>query len=207
MIKEIVGKKLGMTQVFDDNGNLIGVTILKIEPVLTLEKIEYPKGPRVKVGCFKVGEKKEKKIKRPCAGYFKKLKVASFRMIREVMPDAQTEFEAKKEVGVEIFQETTYVNVQARSKGKGFQGGMRRHNWRGQPATHGSTTHRRVGSVGASAYPSKIVKGHRMPGHMGNRTTTVKNLRVVKVDTQGGLLFVEGSVPGSTGSLVVIKKR
>jgi len=237
MIKEIYAKKIGMTQNFDAEGNLSAVTLLEVEPVCLLQEVDYPTKKRVRIGCFKLTEKKAAKLKKPLAGYFKKLGVGAYKLVREVAPgpaievavpdsagekaeasqdQAKETAEVKKkteakpepnpEIGVDLFKEGDVVDVQAKTKGKGFAGGMRRHHWSGQPRTHGSTTHRRVGSVGASAYPSRVIKGLHMPGHMGNNLRTTKNLKVVKVDKDKNVLFVSGCVPGARGAVVRLRK-
>jgi len=262
MIKEIYGKKIGMTQIFNDEGNLIATTLIEVEPVYALEKIDYPNKTKLKIGCFKIEEKKQGKIKKPIKGYFDKLDITPYKLVREVeieegadlsfekkqaLPEQKkaeetptpleansdtppkTEEEAQevkndeasleqeevkqegqsgdpREIGVSIFNEGNVIDVRAVNKGKGFAGGMKRHGWSGQPKSHGSTSHRRIGSAGASAYPSKIIKGLGMPGHMGNKFRTVKNLKVLKVDTKNNLLFISGNIPGARGALVQIKK-
>lgn len=211
MIREIYGKKVGMTQIFDQEGDVHPVTLLEVEPVCILEKMEYSGKTRVKIGVFPVSEKKATKLKKPLLGYFKKLGVGPYKLIKEVEPEPGVDFSFKesqdsRKVGVEIFAEGELVAVRAKSKGKGFTGGMKRHGWSGQPKSHGSTSHRRIGSVGSSAYPSRIIKGLGMPGHMGDKFRTVANLKVVKADKNNNLLFVEGSVPGSRGTIVMIKR-
>lgn len=230
MIKEIFGKKIGMTQFFDGEGDLIGVTLLEVEPVSILEEIKYPAKTSVKIGFCQVSEKGIKKLSKPQQGYFKKLGINPYKFVREVPLDGNTKVEEvkqeldphkpevseiesrneqkmEKKAGVEIFKEGEIVDVRSKSKGRGFAGGMKRHGWHGQPMSHGSMTHRRIGSAGSSAYPSRIVKGHRMPGHMGNAYRTVRNLKVLKIDQEKQLLFVIGSVPGSRGTLVKIIKK
>lgn len=204
MLREIFGKKIGMTQIFDDQGNLVSVTLVEVEPVCILEKLERPTKTKVKIGCFKLNDKKAARLKKPIIGYFGKLGISPYKIIKEV--DAQEEVEAKKEVGIEIFNEGDKIDIRGKTKGKGFAGGMRRHGWSGQPSSHGSTTHRRIGSVGASAYPSKIIKGLRMPGHMGNVNRTVKNSKILKIDKDKNVIFVKGAVPGSRGTILTIKK-
>jgi large subunit ribosomal protein L3 len=205
MIREIFGKKIGMTEIFDDKGDLVCVTLVEVEPACILEKIDYPKKAKAKIGCFKLTDKKAARIKKPVAGYFGKLGISPYKLVREV-DIGEGEIETKKEVGVEIFNEGDTVDIQGKTKGKGFAGGMKRHGWSGQPGSHGSTTHRRIGSAGASAYPSKIIKGLNMPGHMGNVNRTTKNVKVVKVDADKQLLFIKGAVPGSRGTVLKIKK-
>lgn len=241
MIKEIFGKKIGMTQIFNEEGNLQGVTLVEVDPVGILEEINYPKKKVVKIGCFKLSPAKAKKVKKPVLGYFNKLGVPPYKYIREVIADDKPfpgedkaaapvkdsvpEGEAvpekdindkkvnkdkedkNKEVGVDIFKEGEIINVRARSKGKGFCGGMRRHGWSGQPKSHGSMTHRRIGSAGSSSFPSRIIKGLHMPGHMGNAYRTVKNLKIGKIDKDKNLVFINGSIPGSRGTVVKLIKR
>lgn len=208
MIKELLGKKIGMTQIFAQNADFIGVTALEIEPACILEKVIYSKGMKAKVGYFKVPQNKSNKIKKPILGFFNKIGVPPYKIIKEVdiEKDKGEEIEVRKEIGIDIFKEGDVVDVRAKSKGRGFQGGMKRHGWRGQPRTHGSTTHRRIGSAGATTFPGRIIKGIKMPGHMGNSFITVKNLRVVKVDNQKNILYIRGSVPGAYGAVVSIKR-
>jgi len=208
MIKELLGKKIGMTQIFAQNADFIGVTALEIEPACILEKVIYSKGIKAKVGYFKVPQNKSNKIKKPILGFFNKIGVPPYKIIKEVdiEKDKGEEIEVRKEIGIDIFKEGDVVDVRAKSKGRGFQGGMKRHGWRGQPRTHGSTTHRRIGSAGATTFPGRIIKGIKMPGHMGNSFITVKNLRVVKVDNQKNILYIRGSVPGAYGAVVSIKR-
>lgn len=219
MIREIYGRKVGMTQIFSEEGSPLAVTLLDIEPVYLLEKVSYSRKVKVKIGCFKIDEKKVNKLKKPIRGYFEKLGVSPYKFIREVDVENNFDFPSPKaddksksstgdprQIGIEIFKEGDLVDIGARTKGRGFAGGMKRHGWSGQPCSHGSMTHRRIGSAGASSFPSKIVKGHNMPGHMGDDFRTIKNLKILKVDKDKNLLFIKGSIPGSRGAIVLIKK-
>ena len=205
MIREIYGKKIGMTQVFDEEGNLLPTTLIEVEPIYVLEKVEYPTKTKAKIGCFKIQEKKIGKVKQPVKGYFDKLGISPYKLIREVDIEEGALVDPCQ-IGVEIFEVGEKVDVRAKTKGKGFAGGMKRHGWSGQPAAHGHTTHRRLGSAGASAYPSRIIKGLGMPGHMGDSFRTTKNLKVLKVDKEKDLLFIQGNVPGARGSIVSLRK-
>ncbi|HIE35766.1 MAG TPA: 50S ribosomal protein L3 [Candidatus Omnitrophica bacterium] len=205
MIKEIFGKKIGMTQIFDSEGNLEAVSLVEVEPVCILEKVEHPNRTKVKIGCFKIEKDKIKKIKKPISGYFNKLGVDPYKLIREVEIEGTNNIEEKREIGIEIFNEGDIIDVRGKTKGRGFAGGMKRHGWAGQPASHGSTTHRRIGSAGTTTYPGRILRGHRMPGHMGNVFRTIKNLKILKIDKEKKLLLIKGAVPGSRGSIVKIK--
>lgn len=207
MITEVVGKKLGMTQLFDEDGNCIGVTLVEVAPVCILEKVSYSTKERVKIGCFKIPQAKQQRVKRPLLGYFKKAGVSAYKMLKEVAPDPNQECAPGKEVGVEIFEEGEEVHVRGKIIGKGFQGGMKRHGWHGQPGSHGSTSHRRIGSSGASTFPGKVIKGIHMPGHMGDAYRTIKNLKIVKIDKERNVLFLKGAVPGSRNSIIEIKKK
>jgi large subunit ribosomal protein L3 len=222
MLKEIFGKKVGMTQVFTADGNMVGVTLVEVEPVCLLEKHDYATKSVARIGVFPVVEKRIGKVSKPVAGYFKKMGVKPYKYIREVPIDKSADLsflnqvEAKegeekkeilsREVGVEMFKEGELVHVRAKTKGRGFAGGMKRHGWHGQPASHGHMTHRRIGSAGSNTYPGRSLRGLRMPGHMGDKPLTIRNLQVVKVDVDKKLLFLKGSVPGARGSFVNIQK-
>lgn len=229
MIREIFGKKLGMTQIFGSDGALIGVTLIEIEPVCVLEEIKYPTKAVARIGCFKWPENRQKHIKKPVLGYFKKLGVAPYKLIREVAIDKLAvknqaaapsdkpveqkadeqkagEPKARPEVGIEMFNEGDIVNIHGTTKGRGFAGGIKRHGWHGGPGAHGSMTHRRIGSNGANTDPGRVVRGHHMPGHMGVDYRVVKQLKVVKIDKEKQLLFVAGSTPGFKGSVVAVEK-
>lgn len=239
MIREIFGKKIGMTQIFDKDGTHLGVTLVEVEPVCVLEEITYPTKKRAKVGCFKWPENRLNHVKKPLLGYFKKLGVSPYKFIREVAFDGsafpvdasvspeivkpaegaeavsaenidskevQKPQTLKREVGVELFNEGDIVTIHGTTKGRGFAGGIKRHGWSGGPGGHGSMTHRRIGSNGANTDPGRVVRGHNMPGHMGNVYRVVKNLKVVKIDKEKNLLFIQGSVPGARGSVVSVAK-
>lgn len=177
----ILGKKLGMTQVFTEGGELVGVTAIEAGPCPILAI-------------------KEKSIQ---LGFGKK---TSSKFIREVFKDPAKEYKAGEEVRVALFKAGDFVDVTGISIGKGFQGGMKRWNWHGGPMTHGSMSHRRVGSMGSTTTPGRVWKGHHLPGHMGARRTTIQNLRIVKVDTENNLLLVRGAVPGNKNSYLIIRK-
>jgi len=195
-----------MTQVFTDDGSMVGVTLVEIEPVCLLEKVDYSTKTVARIGVNKVPENRVAKVKKPVAGYFKKLEIAPYKIIKEVPIEKDAELAPKSEFGVDLFKEGEIVHVRAKAKGRGFQGGMKRHGWSGQPASHGSMTHRRIGSAGSNSDPARTFRGLRMPGHMGDKPLTVRNLKIVKIDAEKQLLFLKGSVPGARGSFVNIKK-
>lgn len=243
MIKEIFGKKVGMTQIFDNVGNQIGVTLVEVEPVCVLEKVQYPNKTMAKIGCFKVKPNRIEKLKKPYLGYFKKLGLEPYKLVREVSVTDNFDFSAivakkedkgqpkkseavseasesskqadskteeantpQREFGIEIFTEGEIVDVQAKSKGRGFSGGMKRWGWHGGPGGHGSMFHRRIGSNGSNTDPGRVLKGIGMPGHFGDAWSTVKKIKIVKIDKEKKLLFVKGSVPGGTNGVVKVKK-
>jgi len=205
MIKEIFAKKIGMTQIFDENAELVGVTVLEVGPCTVLEEKEYPRKKVVKIGYQEV-TKENRKIK-PAAGYFNKLGTPYFRTVKEVAKLVDGPVEKGTILSASVFAENDMVDIIGTSKGRGFQGGMKRHNWSGQPASHGSMTHRRIGSNGANTTPGRVVKGKTMPGHMGDERVTVKNLKIVKVDAEKNLVFLRGSCPGHNNGTVIIRKQ
>jgi large subunit ribosomal protein L3 len=200
----ILGRKLGMTQVFDESGRMLPVTVVEAGPccvvqVKTKEKEGYE---AVKVGFSEI--KKEKKVNKPMGGVFKKAGLKPYKMLREFpMGDVKVgEF-----VTVEKFKKGDVISVTGVSKGKGFQGVMKRHNYAGGPASHGSMFYRAPGSIGASSFPSRVWKNKGLPGHMGDERVTVKNLRVADVNVEQNLLLILGAVPGSKGTYLEIRKE
>lgn len=308
MIKEIFGKKIGMTQMFSPEGELIPATVVEVEPACVLEKITYPNKQRAKIGCFKIKDTKVSKVKKPQKGYFEKIGVPPYKLVKEVEIEKDADFsfseesekkpesaqakvekkevhqpenignagkeeqsqketlqgskddsvkeqdkavkkeqdkeeakEDKKEnnqaketvpeegkqedksldkgqteeekktpsryLGVEIFSQGQLLTVRSKTKGKGFAGAIKRHNMQRQPSSHGSGMHRRVGSVGPSATPSKIAKNKKMPGHLGAAYRVTKNLKVLKVDKEKKVIFIRGNISGSKGAIVRLTKQ
>jgi large subunit ribosomal protein L3 len=199
MAHAILGKKIGMTQVYSEDNRVINVTVIEAGPCAVLSVKEKS----VQVGFDPV---KEKHLTKPEIGYFKKLKLEPRRLIREVIKDPAKEYKVGEELKVDMFLAGDYVDVSGISKGKGFQGGMKRWHWKGGMATHGSTSHRRVGSMGSTTTPGRVWKGHHLPGHMGNVRVTLQNLEVVKADLENNLLLVKGAVPGHKNSYLMIRK-
>lgn len=199
----ILGKKLGMTQIYTEDGKACSVTVVEAGPccviqVKTLEKDGYE---AVKVGFLEVGEKK---VNKPLAGVFNKAGVKSYRVLREFPMGG---LKAGEFLTVERFSKGDRVSVTGISKGKGFQGVMKRFHYSGGPGSHGSTFHRAPGSIGASSFPSRVWKNQGLPGHMGSGSVTVKNLEVVGVKTDQNLLLIKGAVPGAKGSLLEVRKE
>ncbi len=194
----ILGKKIGMIQIFDVSGDQIGVTAILAGPCPILAI----KGKNIQLGFDQVNEKK---LKKPQSAYFKKLNIPACRLIKELSKPA-TECKIGEQIKVDMFAPGDFVDVSGVSIGKGFQGGMKRWHWKGGPMTHGSTSHRRVGSIGSTTSPGRVWRGHHMPGHMGAEQATVQNLKVVKVDVENNILLVKGAVPGHKNGYIVITK-
>ncbi|XMB86629.1 50S ribosomal protein L3 [Mycoplasmatota bacterium WC44] len=203
MAKGILGKKIGMTQIFNAEGKLVPVTVVVCSSNVVLQKktVENDGYEAVQIGF---GEKTEKSTNKPLAGHFAKSESTPKRYLKELRGSDMSEYEVGQEVPVSIFTEGDCVDVQGVSKGKGFQGSIKRHNQHTGPMAHGSHYHRGPGSMGPVA-PNRVVKGKKLPGHMGSRTITVQNLQIVKVDEERGLLLIKGNVPGANKSFVTIK--
>jgi len=202
MVRGLLGRKLGMTRIFDKEGNVIPVTVVEAGPCSILELKEDPR-KKVVLGFEQV---KESRASRPRQGYFKKIGVPCMRIIKEFESQDNGEYQVGQEIKVDIFKPGDFVDASAVSKGKGFQGGMKRWHWDGGPAGHGSMHHRRVGSIGCSATPSRTLKGVHMPGHMGAERVTVQGLRVMDVDVENNIVLVEGAVTGYKGCLVEVNR-
>jgi large subunit ribosomal protein L3 len=203
----VIGQKIGMTQVLNPVGEFWPVSVIKTGParvtkILTKERDGYS---AIQIGF---GDVKEKHLNKAQSESFKKTNVAPARILREfrVTPEEAKAFTVGQEITAEVFAEGDFVDVHGRSIGKGFAGMIKRHHMHQGPKSHGSMHHRRIGSIGASSFPSRTWPGHRMPGHMGNRNETVQNLLVVGVNKEDNLLLVRGSVPGFDSSIVTVTK-
>ncbi len=204
MNKAIIGKKLGMTQFFTPEGRLVPVTVIEAGPCTVVQKktVETDGYEAVQLGF---GEKKEKKVTKPEKGHFDKAGVTAKRVLREFRLADCAALNLGDAVSVEIFAEGDKVDVTGISKGKGYAGTVKRFGTHRGPMAHGSKYHRGPGSMGACSTPSKVMKGKKLPGHMGVDRVTVQNLNVVKVDSERNLLLVKGAVPGARGSIVTVK--
>lgn len=205
MKKAILATKVGMTQIFNDEGVLIPVTVLQAGPcVVTQVKTQENDGyEAVQVGF---ADKREKLVNKPEKGQFDKAGVSCKRYVREFKFENAAEYELGQEIKADIFAAGDHIDATAISKGKGFQGAIKRHGQSRGPMAHGSKYHRHAGSNGACSDPSKVFKGKKMPGQMGNKQITVQNLEIVRVDAENNLLLVKGAVPGPKKSLVTIKE-
>jgi len=206
MVTGLIGKKVGMTQLFHSDGSVQPATVLKAGPcvVAQVKTVEADGYAAVQLGLVEAKVAKENK---PTQGHFKKAGVPPTRVRRELkLIDGGDPLKAGDQVSVSMFADGERVDVIGTSRGKGFQGVVKRHHFAGGRASHGSMFHRAPGSIGASSYPSRVVKGMRMGGHMGTDRVTVRNLKVLRVNAENNLLLVEGSVPGGPNAVVVIRK-
>ncbi len=201
MIRGLLGKKLGMTQIFDKDGNIVPVTVVEAGPCTILEVKESP--DKVKLGF---GAEKESRVNSAQKGFFKKIGVNPLRVVKEFRSTDNAEYKVGQEIKADFFKLGDFVDVTGISIGKGFQGGMKRWHWSGGPAGHGSMHHRRVGSIGASADPSRTLRGTNMPGQMGSKKATVQGLCVVGVDVDNNTLLIKGAVPGHQNTILTINR-
>ncbi len=201
----ILGRKIGMTRLFDENGVMIPVTVIEAGPCyITQVKTRATDGyDAIQIGFSR---KRENAINEPARGHFRKASVPPLRVLREIKVDNPESFTLGGQLTVEIFSVGELVDVTGTSKGKGFAGVVKRWGFKGGKASHGAETHRHPGSIGASSFPSRVVKGLRMAGRMGGNRVTVQNLKVVKVDPNRNLLVVKGAVPGPTNGQVLVRK-
>ncbi len=203
----IMGRKIGMTQIYDENGRAVPVTVVEAGPCPVLAvRTQEKNGYTAVVLAF--GSKKAKNVARPMKVVFEKAGVEPKRWIREFRVDDTAAFQPGSEVQAGIFESGEVVDVTGVSKGKGTAGGMKRYGWGGGPASHGaSKQHRRPGSSGAHSYPGRVFKGHKNPGRMGNERVTVKNLKVAAIDAENNLILIRGAIPGARNSLVLVRKK
>lgn len=203
--RAIVGEKVGMTQVWADDNRVVPVTVLKVEParIVQVKTTERDGYTAVQVTY---GRKDAKKLTRPEAGHFSAAGVDPGKRLLELRLDSVDGFEVGQEIGVDVLAAGEKVDVTAVSRGKGFAGTMKRHNFAGQGASHGNHKHHRApGSIGSCSFPGRVFKGLRMSGHMGHEQVTTLNLEVVQADAERGLLLVKGSVPGPNGGVVIVR--
>ena len=211
MINGIIGRKVGMTQIFAEDGTVTPVTVIKAGPCVVVQK--KTSGGRdgynaVQLGLVEDKPIKAKNVTKPLQGHFEKTGggIPPTRILREVRLENEPEANIGDQILVDQFADGDKIEVMGKSKGRGFAGTIKRHNFSRGPESHGSMNVRRPGSIGQSAYPSRVIKGTRSSGHMGDARVTIRGLTVAKVDVENHLLMVRGAVPGANGSLVVVKK-
>ena len=205
MAKGIIGKKIGMTQVFSDNGAVIPVTVVQAGPCVVVQKktVESDGYNAIQIGFEEILS--EKKVNKPMAGHFKKADVKPMKYLREVRVDAIDDYNVGQTISTEIFAEGDLVDIQGVTIGKGFAGGMKRWNFAGGPGGHGSGFHRRLGSIGMKEWPAEVNKGKKMAGNLGVETVTTQRLKVVKVMPEKNVILVQGSVSGHKNGIIYIK--
>jgi large subunit ribosomal protein L3 len=208
MVDGLIGIKVGMTQVFDENGTVVPVTVIKAGPCVVVQKKSKETDGYESVQLGLVEFLRPSRVNKPKSGHFKKAGVPPCRLLREFrFKDGDQMPNVGEQILVtQVFKATDKVDISGTSKGRGFAGLIKRHHFGGGAASHGSMFHRAPGSIGASAFPSRVLPGMRAAGHMGDELVTVQNLRVVRVQEQDNVLLVEGAIPGRNGGYVVIKK-
>ena len=201
----ILGKKIGMTHLFDESGRVVPVTMIEAGPcyVVQIKQKETDGYDAIQIGFE---EKQARLVKKVDAARFKKAGLASLRFVRELRISDPSGYKVGQKIEADLFAKGDFVDIMGTSIGKGFQGGMKRWNWKGGPGGHGSMFHRAVGSIQSGARLGRVTKGHHMPGHMGDARTTTQNLEVIKVDKDNNLLVVKGAVPGHKNGYVVLKE-
>ena len=204
MKKALIGKKVGMTQIFDETGKVIPVTVIEAGPcvVAQVKTVESDGYDAVQLGF---GDVKESKVNKPVKGHFAKSKLTLKKHLREFRLDDVNSVKVGDELKADVFAKGDKVDIQGTSKGKGFQGVIKRHGQSRGPMGHGSMYHRRPGSMGPTSTPGRVFKGKKLPGHMGGNTITIQNLEVVSVDLDKNVILVKGSVPGANGAILKIK--
>ena len=203
-MKTLIGKKVGMTQIFDETGKVIPVTVIEAGPcvIAQVKSVETDGYNAIQLGYEDV---KETKLNKPERGHFAKANIAAKKHLREFRLDSVEGLTVGSELTVNVFAEGDRLDIQGTSKGKGFQGVIKRHGQSRGPMGHGSMYHRRPGSMGPTSTPGRVFKGKKLPGHMGRVTVTIQNLDVVKVDTDKNVVLVKGSVPGPKGAILKLK--
>lgn len=204
MEKIMLGKKVGMTQIFDSEGKMVPVTVVEAGPC-TIIQIKDSNNDGYEAIQIGYGSIKDKNVTNPLKGHFAKANVKPLRYLREFRVENSAEYSAGQEIKVDVFEEGELIDVSGVTKGKGFQGSIKRHNFSRGPMAHGSRYHRRTGSLGALG-PNRVFKGKKLPGHMGRDKVTIQNLEVLKVVPEQNLILVKGSIPGAKKSFVSIKK-
>jgi len=203
----LVGRKVGMTQIFDTDGTAVPVTVIEAGPCPVVQKKTVATDGYEAIQIGFQSEAKAARLTKPVRGHFDKVQLPYQRHLREIrLRGGEGEFQVGQVLTVSLFAAGDLVRVTGITKGKGFQGGVKRWGYKGGPKTHGSMFHRAPGSIGASSYPSRVFRGHHLPGHMGAARLTVRGLTVVSVDPEKNLLLVRGAIPGPTGGLLTIRK-
>ncbi|MFQ3573382.1 MAG: 50S ribosomal protein L3 [Thermodesulfovibrionales bacterium] len=206
-MKSIIGRKIGMTQIYLEKGNVVPVTVVEAGPCRVIDLKDKAKDGYSAVQVGFIESRKEKGFTKPYLGVFKKKGLPVYKILREIDLPTDGEIKVGDYIKVDIFSKGDKVSVAGTTKGKGFQGVMKRHRFKGGPDTHGSMFNRAPGSIGASSFPSRVWRGQRMAGHMGNEKVTIRNLTVVDVMPEQNLILIKGALPGANNSIVEIRKE
>ncbi len=203
--KGLIGKKVRMTQLFRDDGEVVPLTAIALGPcVVTQVRTPAKEGySAIQLGFEPVTKKRG--VCKPMAGHFQKANVPPHKYVKEIRLNTASDYQVGQQLKADLFKEGDRVNVTGYSKGRGFAGGVKRHHFKGGKGSHGSMFHRAPGSIGSSAYPHHVMKGKKLPGHMGCDRVTVRNLEVVKIDAESDMIFVRGAVPGAKNSLLLVR--
>ena len=204
-MKGLIGKKLGMTSIYDENGSAVPVTVLEVGPCVVVQRKDEE---RDGYSAIQLGyaEQKEQRLNKPNLGHYKKAGVEAHRVLREFRVAADSEVAIGDVVDVRVFEDVNFVDVVATGKGRGFQGVVKRYDYGGGRASHGGGWLRRTGSIGMCEFPGRVFKGKKMPGHMGSKRVTTQNLRVMQVRVEENLILIKGSIPGANGGIVMVKE-
>ncbi len=204
-MKGLIGKKLGMTSIYDDNGAAVPVTVLEVGPCVVVQRKDQARDgySAVQLGY---AEQKEQRLNKPKLGHYKKAGVEAKRVLRGFRVTADTDVAIGDVVDVSAFEEVNFVDVVATGKGRGFQGVVKRYDFGGGRASHGGGWLRRTGSIGMCEFPGRVFKGKKMPGHMGSKRVTTQNLKVMQVRAEENLILIKGSIPGANGGIVTVKE-
>jgi large subunit ribosomal protein L3 len=199
----LLGKKVGMSQIYSEKGDVIPTTILKVGPCFIVQKKTKENDG---YEALQIGYGSKEIVNKPLTGHFKKNNIQLCRKLMEFKVTNQSEYNLGQEIKVDVFNTGEEVNVTGFTKGRGFSGGVKRWGWKSGPASHGSMSHRRVGSVGPGTFPGRPWRGRHLPGQYGNEQVTIKNLEVVKIEADNNLIFVKGAVPGPKNGMVIVRK-
>lgn len=200
----LLAKKVGMTQLFGEKGDVIPVTLMQTGPCYVIQKKTVASDG---YGAIQIGFLPKRRSTKPLAGHFKKANLPVLETIKEVRVNNPDDYTVGQELRVGLFSAGERVDVTGLTRGRGFSGGVRRWGWAGGPGTHGSMSHRRIGSAGSTTSPGRVLRGKHLPGHYGNEQVTVRNLKVIRVDSEKNLLFVTGAVPGPRNGILFVRKK
>jgi len=205
MMKGLIGKKLGMTSVYDESGAAVPVTVIEAGPCVVVQQKSSEKEGYVAVQLG-FEDQKEQRLNKPANGHFKKAGVSAKRILRELRVDGAADVAVGDVVNASVFEEVNYVDIIATGKGRGCQGVVKRYGFAGGRASHGGGWTRRPGSIGMCEFPGRVFKGKKMPGQMGDKRVTTQNLKIIQIRPEENLILVKGSIPGANGGIVVIKE-